>query len=116
MTIVDRAKSSLDRLNKVREARDGVDEAQALQGRHDELLQLAAPLIQRASNAKLLASEGVKLSPVNEIEKSIDIVKKVSGFFEQDLKSTALTQGTQLKIRLEYKPRFAHLFNQTTPA
>ena len=95
MTIVDMAKSSLERLNKVREARDGVDEAHALQGLHEKLLQLAAPLLQHALNAKLLASEGLNLSPVNEVGKSIDIVKKVSEVFEQDLKSTTLKQGTR---------------------
>lgn len=104
MSITDKAKATLVRLNKIREARDGVDEAKALEGLRGQLLELAAPINQLASNTKLLASQGVGLSSVTEIGSAIETVKNVSTRFVETPKSTTLRQGTRwtnLSGRLE---------------
>lgn len=95
MAITDKAQAALVRLNKIREARDGVDEAQALEGLRGQLLQLAVPINLLASNAKLFASQGVNLSPVTEIDSVIETVRKVSARFVEESKSTTLRQGTR---------------------
>jgi hypothetical protein len=95
MTILDSAQSSLNRLNKVREIREGVEEAQALQGLHSQFSQLLAPIIQCALNTKLLSSEGVKLSPSNEVENTIGKVKNTLALFEKNLASSTLTQSNR---------------------
>jgi hypothetical protein len=95
ITITDKAQTALVRLNKIRESRDGVDEAKALEELRGKLLQLAGPINLLASNAKLLASQGVNISPVPEINSVIDTVRKVSARFVEESKSATLRQGTR---------------------
>ncbi|QKE37689.1 hypothetical protein [Ferrovum myxofaciens] len=95
MAITDKAKATLVRLNKISEARDGVDEAQALDSLRGRLLQFVAPIKILSSNAKLLANQGVALSGVTEIGSTLETVKKVSMRFVEIPKSTTLKQGTR---------------------
>lgn len=97
MAITDKAKAAIARLNKVKEARDGVDEAKELESFRGQLLQLAAPICLFASNAKFLANQGVGLSPVTEIGSAIETVKKVFTRFVENPKSTTLKQGAHWK-------------------
>lgn len=95
MAITDKAKVALLRLNKMREAREGVDEAKALEGLRSQLLQLAAPINLCASNANLLANQGVVLSTVTEIDSVIETVRKTLMRFVEIPKSSTLRQGTR---------------------
>lgn len=95
MAITDKAQVALLRLNKMREAREGVDEAKALEGLRSQLLQLAAPINLCASNANLLANKGVVLSSVTEIDSVIETVRKTLMRFVEIPKSTTLRQGTR---------------------
>jgi hypothetical protein len=95
MAITDKAQTALVRLNKIREARDGVNEAKTLEELRGKLLQLAVPINLLASNAKLIASQGVKLSPVTEIKSVIETVRNVSARFVEESKSATLRQGTR---------------------
>lgn len=95
MAIADRAQVTLARLKKIHEARHGVDEAKALEVLRIQLVQLANPLKLCASNARLLASHGVALSPEVEIGSAIETVKRVLERFEEIQKSTTLKQGTR---------------------
>lgn len=95
MAISDKAQATLFRLNKIIEARDGVDEAKALEGLRGQLLQLADPINLCASNAKLLANQGAALSSVIEIGSVIETVRKVLMRFVEIPKSTTLRQGTR---------------------
>jgi hypothetical protein len=104
MLMSDKAQATLVRLNKVREAREGVDEAKAIDGLRDQLVQLAFPIKQLASNAQLLSSQGLKLSPVLEVDSAVETARKVSARFQEEPKSSTLRQGTRwsgLKNKLE---------------
>jgi hypothetical protein len=104
MLMPDKAQAALIRLNKVREARDGVDEAKAIDELRIQLVQLASPIKQLASNAQLLSSQGLKLSPVIEVDSAVETVRKVSARFQEEPKSSTLRQGTRwsgLKNKLE---------------
>ena len=95
MKITDKVQAALIRLSKIRDARDGVDEAKALEGLRGQLLQLAAPIHLLASNTRLLSSQAVPLAPVTEIGGVIETVKRLSMRFAEAPKSTTLKQGTQ---------------------
>lgn len=97
MRILDKAKSTIVRLNAIRRARDGVDEAKELEELRGQLLQLTAPICLFACNAQFLAKQGVGLSPVTEIGSAIETVKKVSTRFVENPKSTTLKQGAHWK-------------------
>jgi hypothetical protein len=103
MMMSDQAQEVLVRLNKVREAKDGVDEAKAIDGLRNELIQLVTPIKQLASNAQLLSSQGLKLSAVSEVDSAIETVRKVSARFQEDPKSNTLkgVRWTSLKSKLE---------------
>lgn len=104
MSIIDRSQLSLARLNKILGARQEVDEAKSLEGLRFELVKLATPVNNCASNAMLLKRHGVHLSSVPEIGALIETVNRILIRFEEMPKSTTLRQGgrwTGLTTKLE---------------
>lgn len=104
MLMPDKAQAALVRLNKVREALEGVDEAKTIDELRIQLVQLASPIKKLASNAQLLSSQGLKLSPVLEVDSAVETVRKVSARFQEEPKSSTLRQGPRwsgLKNKLE---------------
>ena len=104
MPLVENAKATLARLNKVKASRDGVDEAKSLEDLLNELLQKSVPIIQLNQNAKVLTHEGVKITKVSEITSAIETIKNISTRFQESPKSTTLKQGkrwTGLSSKLE---------------
>jgi hypothetical protein len=104
MLMTSKAQAVLIRLNKVQEAKEGVDEAMAIHGLRNELVQLTTPIKQLAFNAQLLSSQGLKLSPVLEVDSAVEAVRKVSARFQEEPKSSTLRQGprwSSLKNKLE---------------
>lgn len=104
MLMQDKAQEVIVRLNKIREAQEGVDEAKAIDQLRLELEKLASPIIQLASNATLLSSQGLKLSPVSEVDSAIETVRKASDLFQDKPQSSILKQGSRwsaLKNKLE---------------
>ena len=81
-----------------------MDEEKAINELRIQLVQLASPIKQLASNAQLLSGQGLSLSPVIEVESVIDTVRKVSERFQEEPKSSTLRQGSRwsaLKNKLE---------------
>ena len=104
MTIMDNAQATLARLNRIREAQVGVNEAKALEVLRGELLQLSGPINLLASKAKLLINKGVVITSVTDIGPIIETIKKVSSRFVEMPKSITLRQGkrwTGLSRKLE---------------
>lgn len=98
-----KARAIVNRLKKVREAREGVDEAMTLDGLRKEIDQLANPIKQLASNAQLLSSQGVKLSTVSDVNSAVETVRNVLKSFQEAPKSNTLKgiRWTSLKKKLE---------------
>lgn len=104
MSMRDRAEMSLARLQKIFEARQGVDEAKALEGIRLELVKMATPVNIGASNARLLIDHGVALSYDLNLGSVIETVNRVLMRFEEAPKSSTLKQGgrwTSLTSKLE---------------
>ena len=104
MSMRDRAEMSLARLQKIFEARQGVDEARALEGIRLELVKMATPVNIGASNARLLIDHGVALSYDLDLGSVIATVNRVLMRFEEAPKSSTLKQGgrwTNLTSKLE---------------
>jgi hypothetical protein len=95
MLMQEKSQAVLIRLNKIQEAKEGVDEAKTLDGLRNELGQLVNPIKQLASNAKLLSNQGLKLSSVLEFDSAVETVRKVSARFQEEPKSSTLRQGTR---------------------
>ncbi len=104
MLMPDKAQTALVRLNKVRKAQEGVDEAKTIDELRIQLLQLSSPIKNLASNAKLLSNQGLKPSPVLKVVSTVETVRKVCARFQEEPKSSTLRQGTRwsgLKNKLE---------------
>jgi hypothetical protein len=95
MPLLKMAQESLARLTKIEAAREGVAEAQSLEGLLSELKLKAFPLKELAANAIVLRKEGVGLSSTAEIAAAIDTIKNVSTRFSEVPKSTTLKQGAR---------------------
>lgn len=95
MKILEEAKSTLERLEKVKAAAAGVDEAKALELLRIELIALIAPISRLSSNALIYRQEGVSLSQVPELKGVIDVVDKNCELFKATPKATTLRSGTR---------------------
>ena len=94
MPLLENAQESLARLTKIEAAREGLAEAQALEGLSSELNRMAIPLKELAVNATVLRKEGVGLSSAAEIAGTIVVIKNVATRFSEVTKSSTL-KGTR---------------------
>jgi hypothetical protein len=103
MPLLETAQESLAQLTKIEAARDGVEEAKALEDLRGDLKTLALPIHQLADNARLLRKEGVSLAPMAEISVTMETVKNIATRFSEVSKSTTLKgqRWTSLTKKLE---------------
>lgn len=95
MSLFEMAQESLNRLTKIEAARDGVEEAKALECLRSELNILALNIKQLANNTKLLRTKGVNLSSMPEISPVIGTVSEVTMRFSEVPKAATLRRGTR---------------------
>ena len=93
--ITDKARLAINRLNTIKDSRDGVDEATALEGLKSQLQKLNEYISQAAFNKKLLSNQKVMISKIPELEPALDNVQKVFLRFKEVPKSSTLRQGTR---------------------
>lgn len=101
--LLQKIKGAMDRLSKAEAAREGVDEAEALEGLRKELVEKTSKIHDLAVRYKVLRREGVSLSPLEDIEKIQQAVANVVERFREDPSSSTLkgTRWTSLNKRLE---------------
>jgi len=95
MGILEDAKSTLERLAKVRAAATGANEANAIELLRSALMDMLAPISLLSTNASLLRQKGVDLSPIPELRVVIAAVKTAQERFIESPKATTLRQGTR---------------------
>lgn len=95
MTVLEDAKSTLERLDKVRAAAVGADEAKALELLRIALVELATPIGHLATSARIYRQEGVELSPIPDMKGVMAAVKTAQERFIENPKATTLRQGTR---------------------
>lgn len=96
-------KGVMDRLSKAKAAREGVDEAKALEGLRMELVEKTSRIHDFAIRSQVLRTEGISLSSLERVEKIQQAVEDVVERFRKNPLSSTLkgTRWTTLNKRLD---------------
>lgn len=94
MALITDATSTLERLTKLRTAAEGAEETKALDSLRVELAALANPINVLAAKVDVFRSEGVSLSPIQDLTNVRESVQKSFERFQQAPKATTLRRGT----------------------
>ena len=93
MLMIENAQKISARLKKINDAREGVNETEALDKLRKELLQLAAPINIMAANAQIFVDQSGVLTCVPDVSTLADTIKSASERFRETPKSTTLRRG-----------------------
>lgn len=78
------------RLMRAEAASSGIEEADALARKRNELAELASRVMMLARRNALLREEGVLLSPIPDIDKAKELIRQISARFAESPKATTL--------------------------
>lgn len=93
MLINENALATINRLNRIKNIRENVDEATALGELHIDLLKCVAPLALLATNAILFVNQGGILTSINDVEATLILITRTSVRFVDNPKASTLKNG-----------------------
>jgi hypothetical protein len=91
--LLDEAQNVRARLTRVEAASSGVEEANALATRRDELNTLVLQIMKLASRYTLLRAEGIPLTPISNIDTAKQVTTQIRDRFVESPKVSTLTNG-----------------------
>lgn len=110
MTLIIDAKSTFQQLIILRDAKEGVEEAEAIESLRVELDDLANQINALAQRVTTLRNEGINLSAIQDLDKAKESVSKIIERFLETPKATTLRRGT---IWTSFTKRLQVLINNT---
>jgi hypothetical protein len=91
--LLDEARNVHARLTRAEVASSGIEEANALSAKRDELQALAARIMMLTSRNTLLRAEGIPLTPIPNVDKAKQVITQSRDRFVELPKASTLTSG-----------------------